>query len=88
LQPKTLSNAIEIRSQTRLVTKRIRAYKSFLPRFVIEIVLQVKEWSSEKGYSHTLLAARVAKLEAANNVASESQKRGRSEFMKIGHYYK
>jgi hypothetical protein len=39
------------------------------------MILQVKKGSTLKDHSHTLLEARVAKLEAANNAASERKKR-------------
>jgi hypothetical protein len=74
-QPKTPSNAIEIDSQTTLIIKRIRDYKSSSPDSIIEIILQVKKGSTLKDYSHTLLEARVAKLKADNNAASERKKR-------------
>jgi hypothetical protein len=73
-QPKTPSNAIEIDSQTTLIIKRIRDHKSSSPDSIIEMILQVKKGSTLKDYSHTLLEARVAKLEAANNAASERKK--------------
>jgi hypothetical protein len=38
------------------------------------MILQVKKGSTLKDYLHTLLEARVAKLEAANNAASECKK--------------
>jgi hypothetical protein len=74
-QLKTPSNAIEIDSQTTLIIKRIRDYKSSSPDSIIEMILQVKKGSTLKDHSHTLLEARVAKLEAANNAASECKKR-------------
>jgi hypothetical protein len=74
-QPKTPSNAIEIDSQTTLIIKKIRDYKSSSPDSIIEMILQVKKGSTLKDHSHTLLEARVAKLEAANNAASERKKR-------------
>jgi hypothetical protein len=58
-----------------LIIKRIRDYKSSLPDSIIEMILQVKKGSTLKDYSHTLLEARVAKLEAANNAASERKER-------------
>jgi hypothetical protein len=58
-----------------LIIKRIRDYKSSLPDSIIEMILQVKKGSTLKDYSHTLLKARVAKLEAANNAASERKER-------------
>jgi hypothetical protein len=73
-QPKTLSNAIEIDSQTTLIIKRIRDYKSSSPDSIIEMILQVKKGLTLKDHSHTLLEARVAKLEVANNAASERKK--------------
>jgi hypothetical protein len=39
------------------------------------MILQVKKGSTLKDHSHTLLEARVATLEAANNAASERKKR-------------
>jgi hypothetical protein len=74
-QPKTPSNAIEIDSQTTLIIKRIRDYKSSSPDSIIEMILQVKKGLTLKDHSHTLLEARVAKLEADNNAASERKKR-------------
>jgi uncharacterized protein (DUF927 family) len=38
------------------------------------MILQVKKGSTLKDYSHTLLKARVAKLEADNNAASKRKK--------------
>jgi hypothetical protein len=73
-QPKTLSNAIEIDSQTTLIIKRIRDYKSSSPDSIIEMILQVKKGLTLKDHSHTLLKARVAKLKVANNAASERKK--------------
>jgi hypothetical protein len=46
-----------------------------LPDPIIKIILQVKKGSTLKDHSHTLLEARVAKLEADNNAASERKKR-------------
>jgi hypothetical protein len=51
--------------------KRIRAYKSLSPESIIEIVLQAKKGLVIKLYTNTLLEARVAALEQANNAASE-----------------
>ena len=65
-QPKTLTNAIKINSQTTLIIKRIREHKSSSPDLIIKMVLQVKRGSVKKDYSHTLLEARIAKLEQAN----------------------
>jgi hypothetical protein len=73
-QPKTPSNAIEIDSQTTLIIKRIRDHKSSSPDSIIKMILQVKKGSTLKDHSHTLLEARVARLEAANNAASERKK--------------
>jgi hypothetical protein len=78
-QPKTPSNAIEIDSQTTLIIKRIRDHKSSLPNSIIEMILQVKKGSTLKDYLHTLLEARVAKLEAANNAASERKERKKKQ---------
>jgi hypothetical protein len=74
-QPKTPTNAIEIDSQTTLIVKRIREHKSSSPDSIIEMVLQVKRGSAKKDHSHTLLEARIAKLEQANQAASERKKR-------------
>jgi hypothetical protein len=38
------------------------------------MILQVKKGLTLKDHSHTLLEARVAKLKAANNAASEHKK--------------
>jgi hypothetical protein len=57
-----------------LILKRIRAYKSLLPELIIEIVLQAKKRLVIKLYTNTLLEARVAALEQANNAASEQKK--------------
>jgi hypothetical protein len=83
-QPKTPSNAIEIDSQTTLIIKRIRDYKSSLPNSIIKIILQVKKGSTLKDHSHTLLEARVAKLKAANNTASERKKRKKKQIQAGG----
>jgi hypothetical protein len=72
---KTLSNAWEIEAQTTLIMKRIRAHKSLSPELIIEIVLQAKKGSVIKVHANTLLEARVAALEQANNAASERKKR-------------
>lgn len=74
-QPKTPTNAIKIDSQTTLIVKRIREHKSSSPNSIIEMVLQVKRGSAKMDYSHTLLEARIAKLEQANQAASERKKR-------------
>ena len=74
-QPKTLTNAIKINSQTTLIIKRIREHKSSSPDLIIEIVLQVKRGSVKKDHSHTLLKVRIAKLKQANQAASERKKR-------------
>jgi hypothetical protein len=73
-QPKTLSNAVEIDSQTTLIIKRIRDYKSSSPNSIIEMILQVKKGLTLKDHLHTLLKARVAKLKADNNAASKCKK--------------
>jgi hypothetical protein len=83
-QPKTPSNAIEIDSQTTLIIKRIRDYKSSLPNSIIEMILQVKKGSTLKDHSHTLLEARVATLKAANNAASERKKRKKKQIQEGG----
>jgi hypothetical protein len=54
--------------------KRIRAYKSLSPELIIEMVLQAKKGSVIKLHTNTLLEARVAALEQANNAASERKK--------------
>jgi hypothetical protein len=83
-QPKTPSNAIEIDSQTTLIIKRIRDHKSSSPDSIIEMILQVKKGSTLKDHSHTLLEARVARLEAANNAASERKKRKKKRIQEGG----
>jgi hypothetical protein len=83
-QPKTLSNAVEIDSQTTLIIKRIRDHKSSSPESIIQMVLQVKKGSTLKDHSHTLLEARIAKLEAANNAASKRKKRKRKQIQAGG----
>jgi hypothetical protein len=83
-QPKTPSNAIEIDSQTTLIIKRIRDHKSSSPDSIIEMILQVKKGSTLKDHSHTLLEARVATLEAANNAASERKKRKKKRIQEGG----
>ena len=65
-QPKTPTNAIKIDSQTTLIVKRIREHKSSSPDSIIEMVLQVKRGSAKRDHLHTLLEARIAKLEQAN----------------------
>jgi hypothetical protein len=74
-QPKTPTNAIEIDSQTALIIKRIREHKSSSPDSIIEMVLQIKGGSTKRNHSHPLLEARIAKLEQANQAASERKKR-------------
>ena len=74
-QPKTPTNAIKIDSQTTLIIKRIREHKSSSPDSIIKMVLQVKRGSVKKDHSHTLLEARIAKLEQANQAASKRKKR-------------
>jgi hypothetical protein len=83
-QPKTPSNAWEIEAQTTLIMKRIRDHKSSSPDSIIEMVLQVKKGSTLKVHSHTLLEARVVKLEAANAAASERKKRKKKRIQKGG----
>jgi hypothetical protein len=83
-QPKTPSNAVEIDSQTTLIIKRIRDHKSSSPDSIIEMILQVKKGSTLKDHSHTLLEARVATLEAANNAASERKKRKKKRIQEGG----
>jgi hypothetical protein len=83
-QPKTPSNAVEIDSQTTLIIKRIRDHKSSSPDSIIEMILQVKKGSTLKDHSHTLLEARVARLEAANNAASERKKRKKKRIQEGG----
>ena len=58
-----------------LIIKRIREHKSSSPNLIIEIVLQVKRGLAKKDYSHTLLEARIAKLEQANQAVSKRKKR-------------
>jgi hypothetical protein len=43
------------------------------------MILQVKKGLTLKDHSHTLLEARVAKLEAANNAASKRKKRKKKQ---------
>ena len=83
-QPKTPTNAIEIDSQTTLIIKRIREHKSSSPDSIIEMVLQVKRGSVKKDHSHTLLEARIAKLEQANQAASERKKRKKKRIQEGG----
>ena len=83
-QPKTLTNAIKIDSQTTLIIKRIREHKSSSPDSIIKMVLQVKRGSAKKDHSHQLLEARIAKLERANQAASERKKRKKKRIQKGG----
>jgi ribosomal protein L13E len=62
--------------------KRIRAYKSSLPKSIIKIVLQAKKGLVIKLYTNTLLEARVAALKQANNAASEQKKRKKKRIQK------
>jgi hypothetical protein len=87
-QPKTPTNAIEIKSQTTLIIKRIREHKSSSPDSTIETVLQVKRGSTKRDHSHTLLKARIAKLEQANQAASERKKRKTKRIQKGGDFSK
>ena len=83
-QPKTPSNAWEIEAQTTLILKRIRDHKSSSPESILEMVLQVQKGSTLKVHSHTLLEARIAKLEEANQAASERKKRKKKRIQKGG----
>ena len=83
-QPKTPTNAIEIDSQTTLIVKRIREHKSSSPDSIIKMVLQVKRGSAKRDHLHTLLEARVAKLEQANQAASERKKRKKKQIQEGG----
>ena len=83
-QPKTPSSAWEIEAQTTLIIKRIRDHKSSSPDSIIEMVLQSKKGSTIKVHSHTLLEARVASLEQANQAASERRKRKKKRIQKGG----
>jgi hypothetical protein len=83
-QPKTPSNAVEIDSQTTLIIKRISDHKSSSPDSIIEMILQVKKGSTLKDHSHTLLEARVVRLEAANNAASKRKKRKKKRIQEGG----
>ena len=65
-QPKILTNAIKINSQTTLIVKRIREHKSSSPNLIIKIVLQVKRGAVKRDYLHTLLKVRIAKLKEVN----------------------
>jgi hypothetical protein len=64
--------------------KRIRAYKSSLPKLIIKIVLQAKKALVIKLYTNTLLEARVAALEQANNAASKWKKRKKRRIQEGG----
>ncbi len=83
-QPKTPSNAWEIEAQTTLIVKRITDHKESSPDSIIEMVLQVKKGSTLKVHSHTLLEARIANLEEANQAASERKKRKKKRIQKGG----
>jgi hypothetical protein len=83
-QPKTPSNAWEIEAQTTLLIRRIRDHKSSSPNSIIKMVLQVKKGSTLKVHSHTLLEARIASLEEANQAASERRKRKKKRIQKGG----
>jgi hypothetical protein len=83
-QPKTPSNALELEAQTTLILKRIRAHKSSSPESIIEMVLQVKKGSAIKVHTNTLLEARIAALEQANNAATERKKRKKKRLQKGG----
>jgi hypothetical protein len=48
------------------------------------MILQVKKGLTLKDHSHTLLEARVAKLEAANNAASKHKKRKKKQIQAGG----
>ena len=48
------------------------------------MVLQVKRGSVKKDHSHTLLEARIAKLEQANQAASERKKRKKKRIQEGG----
>ena len=45
----------------------------------MKMVLQVKRGLAKKDYSHTLLEARIAKLEQANQAVSERKKRKKKQ---------
>jgi hypothetical protein len=62
--------------------KRIRAYKSLSPKLIIKIVLQAKKGLVIKLHTNTLLEARVAALEQANNAASKWKKRKKRRIQK------
>jgi hypothetical protein len=64
--------------------KRIRDHKSSSPELIIEMVLQAKKGSVIKLHTNTLLKARVAALEQANNAASERKKRKKKRIQKGG----
>jgi hypothetical protein len=83
-QPKTPSSVWEIEAQTTLIIKRIRDHKSSSPDSIIQMVLQSKKGSAIKVHSHTLLEARVASLEQANQAASERRKRKKKRIQKGG----
>jgi hypothetical protein len=69
-QPKTPSNALEIGAQSTLLSNRIRTHGSSSPASMIEMVRQFQKGAEMMVHSQTLLAARIANLEAANNAAS------------------
>jgi hypothetical protein len=83
-EPRTPSNAWEIEAQITLIVKRIIDHKESSPDSIIEMVLQVKKGSTLKVHSHTLLEARIANLEEANQAASERKKRKKKRIQRRG----
>ncbi|KAF1925380.1 uncharacterized protein M421DRAFT_423709 [Didymella exigua CBS 183.55] len=57
VKPRTLTLPLPRKAQTTLILKRIRDYRSSLPKSILKIVLQVKKGLTLKVHSHTLLEA-------------------------------
>jgi hypothetical protein len=74
-EPKTPSNAAELRAQSTLISKRIREYRSSSENSVQDIVQQLQKGAEMMVHGGVLMAAEIVRLQAANKAASERKTR-------------
>lgn len=82
--PKTPSNAHEIKAQSTLIRDRIKRHKSSSPADILEMLEQFQKGAELMLHSQALLAARVVGLEKANKAASERKARRRKRIQSRG----
>ena len=83
-QPKTPSNTAEIQAQSTMILKRIRDHRSSSAESILGMVQQFQKGAEMIVHSQMLMAAQIAKLQAANKAASERKARKRKRIQHGG----